>query len=294
MGPGVALFLRIFFMRKDFFLALSAIVFVTSPLLGMKRELEGEVFETKEKSSTTLSKLKTEEGEGISIFCTLIPKEMRQVIVSTLSIKDMIRFSLTSLDMYALCEDPIHSYLEKNECMVDNPNLSLDLAINEYFSLFKDKTKTYTVTVPQLHAFLKGEVYEDNRPNAYRITYGPMTGNPAIDWTVRRKPKSFSFSIGGKKFQIFNRYTLEDKLETLRRDAYVTFAWKSYPYDPNLIWEGNRYPESPDHFYAEVVSCPSNTVVRDLSNLKYLKKGPEDIARVEYIRNYFQIEEIGK
>ena len=83
-------------------------------------------------------------------------------------------------------------------------------------------------------------------------------------------------------------------METLRRDAYVTFAWRSYPRDPDQIWKWNSYPESPEHFYAEVVSCPSNAVVRDLSNQKYLKQSPEDIERVEYIRNYFQIEEIGK
>lgn len=279
-------------MRKQIFsLMLSAAVLVTSPLLGMKREFDGEVFEAKETSSATLPKLKTVEDEGVSISSTLIPTDILQVIVSKLLIEEMFRFSLTSKPMYALCEDPIHSYLEKNECIVDNPNLSLDLAINEYFSLFKDKTKTYTVTIPQLQAFKK-EIYQDDRPNAFKVTYGPMTGNPGIDWTVRRSPKSYCFSIGRRKFQILNRCFLEDKLETLRNDAYVTFAWKSYPYDPDLIWKWNKYPESPDHFYAEVVSCSSNTVVRDLSNPKYLKKDPEDMERTEYIRNYIQIEEI--
>jgi hypothetical protein len=275
-------------MKKQIFsLVLSAAILTTSPLFGMKRILADEG-----KTSSTLRKLKTEEDQGLPISSVLLPKDVIQYIVSKLPIKAMFRFSLTSKPMYALCEDPIHSYLEKNECIVDNPKLSLDFAINEYFSLFKDKTKTYTVTIPQLRAFLKGEIYQDERLHAYKKAYGPNTGNPAIDWTVYKKPKSLSFSIGERKFQIFNRNFCEDKLDTLRLDAYVTFVWKSYPRDPNQIWEWNSYPESPDHFYAEFVSCSSNTVVRDLSNPKYLKQAPDDIARAEYIRNYFQIEEI--
>lgn len=279
-------------MKKQVFSLVLSVAFLTaSPLFGMKRGLDDG---DEKKTISTFQKVQMKEEEGISMSSVFVPGDIIQCIVLNLPIEDMFRFSLTSTVMYALCENPLHSYLENNECIVDNPTVSLDLAINEYFSLFKDKAKTYTVTIPQLRAFLKGEVYQDDRPHGYKKAYGPNTGNPEIDWIVYKKPKSFSFSIGGRKFQIFNRNFSEDKLEILRPDAYVTFVWKSYPHDPNQIWEWNSSPESPDHFYAEFVSCSSNTVVRDLSNPKYLKQAPDDIGRAEYIRNYFQIEEIEK
>ena len=220
-------------------LMLSAALFTTGPLLAMEPEQGKE--EKKIHISTICNhELKSctakEIVNGKGLLNDLHTNDMIIEVIHRLPYNDFPALSCASKVMNILCHSPVvwEHIAQNSKIQLDN-SLCKICQVKKHYTLFSDKNKEYTITLPTLPSFKQipeTTNYEDWENNPYLRTE-IIT---ALKSDLPCSYSSWSFFLGNRKHQIFCNESDHDLNKFINEKEPISFTWKEkvvlYPASP--------------------------------------------------------------